>query len=113
ADERERRLAGERVEECRLRDRLDEHVRLVDRLPAADTGSIEPQALFERALVEILGRDGEVLPLTGEVHEPEVNGLDFLFTNECQNFPWGHATSAGWCGGARAGDGICNCRATR
>src|SRR5258705_5882166 len=32
------------------------------------------------------------LPLAGEVHEPQVDGLDFLLTNERKDFPRGHAT---------------------
>ena len=33
-----------------------------------------------------LGRDGEVLPQAGEVHEPQVDGLDLAFAEEGQDF---------------------------
>ena len=60
--------------------------RLVDRLPAADAGAVEAEAVFEDVFVELVGRDGEVLPQAGEVHEAQVDGLDFLLADQRQNF---------------------------
>jgi hypothetical protein len=36
--------------------------------------------------VERLGRDGEVLPQAGEIHEAQVNRLDFLFADQGEYF---------------------------
>ena len=35
-------------------------------------------------------RNGEMLPHAGEVHEPQVDRLDFLFTTQGQDFFGGH-----------------------
>ena len=77
---------AERVDEERVRLRDEQHVGLVDRLPAADARAVEADAVLEDVLVEHLGRDGEVLPQAGEVHEAEVDGLDLALAEEGQDF---------------------------
>ena len=74
----------------RLRLRHHQHVALVDRLPAADAGAVEAQAVLEDVLVELVDRNGEVLPQPGEVHEPQVDGLDVLFPAQRQYFFGSH-----------------------
>ena len=72
----DQRLAGqERIDETGLGNRLDQHVRLVDRLPTADAGAVKPQSSFEVILREFARRDRKVLPQTGEVHETDVDHL--------------------------------------
>ncbi len=70
----------------RLRLRHHQHVALVDRLPAADAGAVEAQAVLEDVLVQLVDGDGEVLPQAGKVHEPQVDRLDVLFPAQRQNF---------------------------
>src|SRR5262249_8375502 len=65
--------------------RHDEHVRRVDRLPAADRLAVQPVPLFEKLLGQLGGRDREVLPETEEVEELEVHGLDLVVFRELQH----------------------------
>src|SRR5205085_2131230 len=66
-----------------------------------------PDAVLEGVLVERLGRDGDVLPEAGEVHEPQVDGLDLLLPEQGQHFARGHGVLAGaqggWWGGGEEG----------
>src|SRR5690554_7862228 len=57
----------------RVRDQ--DHVRLLDRLEAADGGSVESEAVLEGRLGELGGGDGEVLHLAGQVAEAKVDEL--------------------------------------
>ena len=99
ADHRQRDVLAERVDEQRVRLRHEQHVRLVDRLPAADAGAVEADAVLEDASSSSdFGRDGEVLPEAGEVHEPQIDGLDLAFAEEGQDF-------AGRAGGFASGHG--------
>ncbi len=65
---------AERIDEGGFGLWQDEHVGLVDGLPAADAGAVEAEPLLEDRLVEGLGRDGEVLPQAGKVHETQIDG---------------------------------------
>jgi hypothetical protein len=42
--------------------------------------------IFEDGLIETFGRDGEVLPQAGKVHEAQVDCLDLAFAEEGQDF---------------------------
>ncbi len=86
ADHRQGRVLAERIDERRLRNRHDEHVRLIDGLPAADAGAVKAQAFFKHRFVQRVGGDGEMLPETGEVHETQIDRLDFLLADQSQNF---------------------------
>ena len=79
ADHRQGRDLAERIEHGRFGLRHHEHVALVDGLPAADAGAVEAQPVLEHVLVELVDGDGEVLPQSREVHEPQVDGLHVLF----------------------------------
>ena len=76
ADHRQGLDRAERVEDGGFGLRDDEHVALVDPLPAADAGAVEAQAVLEDVLVELVDGNGEVLPEAGEVHEAEIDRLD-------------------------------------
>ena len=52
ADHRQGRVLAERVEERGVRHGHDEHVGLVDRLPAANAGAVETEAFLEDRFVE-------------------------------------------------------------
>ncbi len=58
----------------------------------------KPRPSSKVLFVEGLGGDGEVLPQAGEIHEAEIDGLDFLFADQGQNFFGGHGGrhSAQW-----------------
>ena len=90
ADHRQGLVFAKRIEKGRFGYGHDEHVRLIDGLPAADAGPIEAEAFIENAFIECISRDGKMLPQAGEIHETEVNTLDFFFTNQRQYFFWSH-----------------------
>ncbi len=69
------RVLPEGVHHGRIRVRHQQHVGFLDLLEAADRGSVEAEALFERLLVELVERHREVLHQTGEVREPDVDEL--------------------------------------
>ena len=75
ADERERRLRGERVEHRGGGVGQEEHVALGDALPAADRGAVEADPLGESGLVECAHGHGHVLPAAQQVAELEVDHL--------------------------------------
>ena len=76
ADHRQGRLRRERVDQRRLGLGDDQQVGLVDRPPADDARAVEADPLLERLLGQGVGRDREVLPDAGEVHETEVDRRD-------------------------------------
>ena len=82
ADHHEGLRLQEGIDEGRVGHGLDEHVALVDRLPAPDARAVEAEALLEGVLVDLVGRHGKMLPLPGEVHEAQVDHFDFFFLNE-------------------------------
>src|SRR5207247_4132778 len=79
-------LGGRRV-------RHQQVVRLVDGLERSDRGGVEADALLEQVVVELAQRDGEVLPESGHVDEPEVHDLHALFLGQLQDVAWGHSAS--------------------
>jgi hypothetical protein len=76
AEQDQARLGGERVHHRRIRVRHQDHVALVDHLPAGDRGAVEHDAVLERLFVD--GRDvlGRVLPLAARVGEAQVHVFD-------------------------------------
>jgi hypothetical protein len=89
-------LAHERIDHGRVRLGDDEHVALVDRLPAAHGGPVEAESVLERLDREGLHGDGEMLLRAGKIHEPQIHGQDFLLAAQGQNFTRCHG-----CRGAR------------
>ena len=75
AEQDQARLGGEGVHDRRGRVGHQDHVALVDRLPAGDRAAVEHDAVAERVLVD--GRDvlRRVLPLAARVGEPQVHVL--------------------------------------
>src|ERR1051325_8180014 len=53
ANEDERRFLEERIDECGLGLRDDEHVGFVDRLPAANAGTIEAEAVLKGGFINL------------------------------------------------------------
>ena len=90
ADHAERGDHGERIDERGVGLRQEEHVALVDRLPAADAGAVEAEAVFEHFFIELRDGDGEVLPDAGEVHEAHVDRLDVALATHRQDRLRGH-----------------------
>ncbi len=76
----------------------NQHVGGVDRLPSADRGPVEAEALLEGRLLEFRQRCGEVLPGSGDiaefiVHQPAVVGLgkrQDLFARFCIQMFFAH-----------------------
>jgi hypothetical protein len=73
ADEGQRGRLGRGIEDRRGRIGHEEHVGVLNRLPAADRGAVEAQALVERGLVEAAHGKGHVLPRPEQVAELEVD----------------------------------------
>ena len=57
---------------------LEDHVALVDRLPAGDRRTVKHQPVFKLVLAHHAGDHGEVLPLALGIGEAQVHPLDFL-----------------------------------
>ena len=83
--QRERLRRAERVDVCRRRVGDQLHVRLVDRLEAADRRAVEHQAVDEEVLVEGARRHVEVLHDARQVAEPDVDELDVLVLDVAQD----------------------------
>jgi hypothetical protein len=81
----ERGLLEERVEDCGRGIRHQDHVGLLDALPAGDRRAVEALAVLEEGIVHDACRDGHVLFLALGVREAEVHELDFLFLDQLQN----------------------------
>ena len=84
ADEYQRLASHERIDEAGRRIRHDQHVGLVDGLPAANARSIEPQATLEVVDVQRARRNRKVLPDAREVDEPQVDDLRVFVLNQLQ-----------------------------
>jgi hypothetical protein len=80
-----RRDLERRVDIRRGRIGHQQHVRLVDVLEAADARAVEADAVDEQVLAEILDRDAEVLGLSGEVDEAQVDDQDAGLTRQRQD----------------------------
>ena len=81
----ERGLLEERVDDRGGRIRHQDHVGLLDALPAGDRRAVEALAVLEERFVHDARRDGHVLFLTLGVGEPEIDELDLLLLEQLQN----------------------------
>ena len=61
ANQNEGGQLAERVHKCGVRLRHDQHVRLIDRLPSPDAGTIEPKPIFEHLFGEVSHGDRRML----------------------------------------------------
>ncbi len=86
AHHHQRRDGGKRIEECSLGLRHDEHVALVNGLPAADARAVKTEPVFEHFLVELVDGDGKMLPQPRKIHKPQIDRLNILFAAQCQHF---------------------------
>ena len=64
ADHRQRRQHRKRIDHRRRRHRNQQHVALVDRLPAADARSVEAEAILKDILLQFADGNRVVLPRT-------------------------------------------------
>ena len=85
AEDDQHRRCGERIDINGIEVRLQDHVGLVDRLPARDGRTIEHEPVGQHVLVDD-GRDhGEVLPLAAQVGEADVHPLDVFVLDALEN----------------------------
>jgi hypothetical protein len=75
----DRRFLEERIDDGGARIERENHVRLVDALPASDGGAIEHFAVAEQFLVDEPRGDGHVLLFAARVREAQVRELDLFF----------------------------------
>ena len=62
----------------------------------------KPRPSSKVLFVECLGGDGEVLPQAGKVHEAQIDGPDFLLTDEGEDFFGCHGRDLRYKGGCKA-----------
>ena len=79
AHQRQGRLLAEGVDHRGGRIGHDQHVGVVDVLPTADGRTVEAKPLLKNRQVDLVHRDGEVLPLADEVAELHVHQLAVIF----------------------------------
>jgi hypothetical protein len=85
AEHDQHRGGRERIGVDRVEIGLQDHVRLVDRLPALDRGAVEHQAVGEFIFAHHAGDHGEVLPLALGVGEAQIDPLDLLVLDLVQD----------------------------
>jgi hypothetical protein len=81
----QRRLLEERIDDGGARIRHEDHVGLLDALPAGDRRAVEALAVLEEGVVDHAGRHGHMLFLALRVGEAEVNVLDALFLDQLED----------------------------
>ena len=86
ADHRQRGEGREGIDDRRVGLGDEEHVALVDPLPAAEARAVEAEAVAEGILLELADRDREVLPGAEKVGKPQIDRLDLLLTAHRQHF---------------------------
>ena len=93
ADHGERGLLGEGIHHRGVGVGDDQHVAVVDRLPAANRRPVESQSLIERRFVlEFADRRGEMLPLPQQVHELQIHERGALVLDHLENLFGSHRT---------------------
>ena len=70
--------------------RHQNHVRLIDALPAGDGRTVEHLAVLEKALVHQARRNGDVVFLANRVGKAEIGELRFFFLDQFQNIGGSH-----------------------
>ena len=78
AEQDQHRSRAERIDIGGVEVGLQDHVELVDRLPAGDRASVEHEAVGQHVLVDHARRHGQVLPLALGIGEAEVDPVDLL-----------------------------------
>ncbi len=87
-DQGEGRLLEEGVDARRASVGHEDHVGLVDGLPAADRAAVEAKSLSETLFGDPVDRHGGVLPLTQEIDEFVVYELESTVLDQFQNLGW-------------------------
>ena len=85
ADQAEGFVAVKGVDPGGVRVRHHRHIRLVDRLPAADRGAVKGQSFREALLLHQIGVDGEVLPFAVQISELQVDQFDALVLDQAKD----------------------------
>jgi len=85
ADQDQRGLGEEGIDHGGVEIRLQQHVGLVDGLPARDRRTVEHGAFVQEILIDHHQVEGDVLPLALGVGETHVDIFDFLLLDEFQD----------------------------
>src|SRR5262245_8108277 len=94
--------AGDQAKRRRFHKRIDpvtrgvwdqQHVRLVYRRPAAQAGTVKPDAAFKHIGAKLFDWYREVMPLAEQVCEPYINKLDRILSRELQCRFCAHSSS--------------------
>src|SRR5690606_2310064 len=87
----------ERVQVCGGRIGQQDHVRLVDALPAGDRGAVEHLSVLEQPRFDDAGGEGDVLLHAAHVHETQVDELDLVVLDQFLDVLKRHGGAAsGW-----------------
>ena len=78
AEQDQHRRRAERIDVGGVEVRLQDHVALVDRLPAGDRAAVEHEAVGQHVLVDHARGHGQMLPLALGIGEAEVDPVDLL-----------------------------------
>ena len=84
------RLWKEGIDKGRFRLGNQQHIAFIDGLPAVHRRGIEPESFLKRFLSKDLQWYCEVLQGSRKVHEPQVDGSDFMFPAHGQKFTGSH-----------------------
>ena len=79
ADQAQGRHGAKGIHAGSRRIRHHEHVAVIDRLPSADGGSVEPRSVLEQRFRQLVDGNAEMLPRADQVHKLQVHDLDFVF----------------------------------
>jgi hypothetical protein len=85
ADQDQRGLGEEGIDDGGLEVRLQQHVGLVDGLPAGDRRTVEHRAFVQEVVIDHHQVERDVLPLTLGVREAHVHILHFLVLDQLQD----------------------------
>ena len=92
-------VLAERVDHRRVGVGHEQHVGLLDLLESPDRRPVEPEALFEDVLGQLVGGHRKVLHEPGQVDEPDIDDLDALVLHQAEHFRRGpllHRSSLVW-----------------
>jgi hypothetical protein len=81
----QRRRFAERVHERRIGHRDQQHVRFVNRLPAANRAGVKAKAVLKGVLFQLTDRVADVLPQTRQVGKAKVQHFGVVFGRKFKN----------------------------
>ena len=66
----------------------DEHIRFIDGLPAANTGSVKAESVFKGFFFDLGGHDSKMLPMSGKIGKAKIDDFNALICDHRKNVLW-------------------------